>query len=712
MFTVQFPTKPFGNKILLVVLPLLILLAAALSPAALAQVNEGDTTETVREVAEYFIRAGVEQYQRGQYIQAEKSFIRALDYEKYLSDATRDRLTALVDKAHQAVVARQLILKDIQMADKMIQQGQLLQAKSYLEKVKDSEFLSDAERKQVNEGLARLNSQLVKKQPAPVPAPPPRSEMPTLPPAQETGPRQAPVPDVTDAMSPTQAAPKYEPSGNGISAIEEGLLALERKRPAQQQIPEQLPPQQYTPQQYSPQQYTPQQYTPQQYAPQQYAPQQYVPEQYPPQQLPDPRVVSQPRAAGAGSYIEAVIQQRNVRRNYVHTLVADANDKVPHYISQGEFDKANQTVEAAQRVVNDFRIDLGENLYSQYSLILNKLADEIAQMQAAKKRMDKVGRDQAAEKAREEFRKRTEAARQKRIEDLMKNAWAYQQQQRYEEALGQLELLLALDPLHDEALRLKQTLDDTVTFRKQLEIRREVDRQRARILAETDESTTPYADELTYAKNWREIAAKRKPDEVIGQDPRDMAVYDQLDEIVNLSAWSPQMSFADAINELRNAVEPPLKIIVLWGDLLENAEIDQTTPINMDPVAAAPVGTVLELLLKSVSAGLVDLGHVVEGGVITIATVETLPSKLVTRVYDVTILLGRPAEFMGGGGGYGGGGYGGGGRYGGGGYGGGGYGGGGYGARCTRSLSSFPVVDDTVLSARWSASRGRAIRRR
>jgi tetratricopeptide (TPR) repeat protein len=186
MVTVQSSTKPFGNRILWVVLTALILCAVVLSPVASAQGDQGDNNQTVREVAEYFMRAGIDHYQQGRYIQAEESFLRALDYKQYLSARTLEALDAALDKAHEA-------------------QGQLPQAKSYLEKVKDSDFLTDAERKQVNEGLARIDGQLVKKQPAPVPAPPPRSEMLTLPPVGETRPRQAPVPDVPDTMSPTQA---------------------------------------------------------------------------------------------------------------------------------------------------------------------------------------------------------------------------------------------------------------------------------------------------------------------------------------------------------------------------------------------------------------------------------------------------------------------------------------------------------------------------
>ncbi|MHC4185972.1 MAG: VIT domain-containing protein, partial [Planctomycetota bacterium] len=45
---------------------------------------------------------------------------------------------------------------------------------------------------------------------------------------------------------------------------------------------------------------------------------------------------------------------------------------------------------------------------------------------------------------------------------------------------------------------------DVVTEDGELEIQREVNTQRANILAKPDKSATPYAEELTYPKNWRE----------------------------------------------------------------------------------------------------------------------------------------------------------------------------------------------------------------
>src|SRR3989304_5266983 len=91
----------------------------------------------------------------------------------------------------------------------------------------------------------------------------------------------------------------------------------------------------------------------------------------------------------------------------------------------------------------------------------------------------------------------------------------------------------------------------------------------------------------------------------------------------------------------------------------------------MDGLSAVRLGTGLDNLLKAVTGGLGEsIGYVVDNGGITIATTLSLPSKLETRVYDISDLAGQQANFqgmgmmggMGGGmgGGYGGGGYGGG----------------------------------------------------
>ena len=338
-------------------------------------------------------------------------------------------------------------------------------------------------------------------------------------------------------------------------------------------------------------------------------------------------------------------RKRNILRSHTKAVVNDAVAKAQDYITQGEFDKAKEAVEAADRTVSKNRLYLGDDLFKQYSSQLRQLSEKIIQRESERIQQSREQKHSEAIEAQRQYRQQMEVDRSRRISELMDNATAYQKQQRYEEALGQLESLLVINPLNDQALTLKQTLDDMISFRKQLEVRREVNKERVDLLLKTEESGIPYAEELTYPKNWREIVAKRKPEEAIGWDEATAAVYKQLDEIVDLSELTPEMPLSEAIEIIRNSVEPPLKIQPDWRDLYDNADIDQFTPINMEPISGVSVRTALEILLDMVSTAFAELGYVVQEGVITIATVDSLPSELTTLVYDVTDLLGRPATY-------------------------------------------------------------------
>jgi len=119
----------------------------------------------------------------------------------------------------------------------------------------------------------------------------------------------------------------------------------------------------------------------------------------------------------------------------------------------------------------------------------------------------------------------------------------------------------------------------------------------------------------------------------------DEAVSKELHKTAYVFEFNPNMSFAEAIEQIKYCVEPPLPIVVIWKDLYDKADIDRMTPSNMDEISGISPGRALKLLLMSVSGSSEKLGYVVEDGIIMIATVELLPEKWETRVYDISDLL-------------------------------------------------------------------------
>ena len=148
-----------------------------------------------------------------------------------------------------------------------------------------------------------------------------------------------------------------------------------------------------------------------------------------------------------------------------------------------------------------------------------------------------------------------------------------------------------------------------------------------------------------------EVSAASQPIETqeqtkipLEQNPLNEAIYKQLNQTVDLSGLTPDMSFERALDELKYSVDPPLNVFVDWKDLFDNADIDQSTPIIMEPIPAVRLGTALKLLLKAVSNDFAKFDYTVEDGIICIATVDSLPSKLETIIYNVSDLANNQAD--------------------------------------------------------------------
>ncbi len=115
--------------------------------------------------------------------------------------------------------------------------------------------------------------------------------------------------------------------------------------------------------------------------------------------------------------------------------------------------------------------------------------------------------------------------------------------------------------------------------------------------------------------------------------------------VTSPATFTPDMPFGQAIDILRNAIQPPLNLVVLWRELEENAGVDRNTPIGIDGLQGLRLRQYLKILLTSISASAVTrVGYTVQNGVITVATVDSLPRpKYVTRVYDISDLVAAPS---------------------------------------------------------------------
>jgi hypothetical protein len=114
--------------------------------------------------------------------------------------------------------------------------------------------------------------------------------------------------------------------------------------------------------------------------------------------------------------------------------------------------------------------------------------------------------------------------------------------------------------------------------------------------------------------------------------PDNVPIKDHFDQLVDLSELQPETSATEAFELLRNSVDPPLQLIVLWKELLDNADIEMTTTIEMDGLPNVRMGMALKLVLKSLSGGFYHLNYHIEDGVVVVSSKNkthlTEPSRL------------------------------------------------------------------------------------
>jgi hypothetical protein len=109
-------TKSADKKFLPVVLVLILLLTAALPGPALSQESRAGQQNVLRQASLKWMQEGIKQYQSKQFTDAEQSFRNALVFQKYLTEAERKQLNDYLAKAQTPPTKPEPALKQPQPA--------------------------------------------------------------------------------------------------------------------------------------------------------------------------------------------------------------------------------------------------------------------------------------------------------------------------------------------------------------------------------------------------------------------------------------------------------------------------------------------------------------------------------------------------------------------------------------------------------------------
>ena len=583
-----------------------------------------------------------EQYKRRLYKVAEITLNKInKQHVDYLSNTERNKLEALTKNIGVAMTERGKITRILMASDHLAEQNQFAQAAGRLEMIKGSEFLSESESKQINDSITYLQDKQSAFQ----------SKESRLKMVFETSVRNYEVGNVEKAKQgfAQVAASGIEITQAGKTANDYiSLIEQDRQQITTSQIPS-VPPFEEGIEGILDEIELAE-------------PKMIIQEPTEPkiiiQEPTEPQLDSQPQNV----YIRQITRKKAIIRARTNAVVIDALSKAQSYLDSNEFAKAKEYLAKAFSSINTEKHILGDALYSQHHNQLRSLDQQVDARQNQYNANLQVQKLQAAAKAREDLRKSVDSQRSQAVAGYLKRATNFMDQMRYEEALGQLEQLLAIEKTNPQAISLKKVLENTLTYRKQLEIQKMVDKEEIKTLLDATEALTPYSELIQYygtevpapPKNWYELVKQREQEYESSKSPEEEALNKQLNSRVDLSAFTEDMTFAEAIDILRNSVDPQLSIIVIWSDLSENAfiERDQAIQISGMGLSSVRLRTGLDRLLQAVGGGFTELGYSIGDGIVTVATEEYLPTNYVKNISDVGELLSAPAmgqSMMGGG---------------------------------------------------------------
>lgn len=152
--------KTFGRRSLSVILGTMLLFTAVMTVDAPSQTNEAGRQGLSRQLAQRWILTGVDQYSKGEFEQAEKSLLRAKEYQEYLNAEDRNKLSEVLEKTQTAKLERKHVIETYQQVAELIKQGKLEEAKAQLEQLKDNQFLRKEEKESIAEAIEKIDSQI------------------------------------------------------------------------------------------------------------------------------------------------------------------------------------------------------------------------------------------------------------------------------------------------------------------------------------------------------------------------------------------------------------------------------------------------------------------------------------------------------------------------------------------------------------------------
>ena len=363
MKTMSFLSETFGirqrRRVFLVVL---IAVSSILFSGQEVSAKPANKKQVVHQLALDWVQVGTRQYQRSYYEAAVQSFLRAKEYKKFLAANELAQLNQLLEQARQAILERVGILKRVQTANKLVEQGLFINAKAHLQKIRSSGFLTEEEQMQISKSISKLDSKLAEQQ------------------KEVTELYNRSVKLYNAGQLQIARTGFIEVAENGLVEAPAGHRAEEYIRRIDGVLGRTVKPLIPTEDEFMGKMGHSDGNSIDLYGI--WAEPENQSEQNTVEKLNDSEVIAiaEPvtkEHSPSSAENKSKTSGRNIRQSYAMAVVKDAVAKAEIYVNEGKYYRAKDAVKRAQEAVNENRGYLGEEIFKEYNLKLRLLSDQI-----------------------------------------------------------------------------------------------------------------------------------------------------------------------------------------------------------------------------------------------------------------------------------------------------------------------------------------------
>lgn len=344
----------------------------------------------------------------------------------------------------------------------------------------------------------------------------------------------------------------------------------------------------------------------------------------------------------AGNKIRREMADHDMRK-----ATARANElmAIPAETQTGKnFDAADQAMQTAKNILENKKNSFTE---SEYKTRLAKVNEKIAWIENRRdawNRQQVAAKMEAVDKQNRIRQERNQQRQEEKVQELVTRVRALRREQKYSEAYGLLKQIVELDPSNLWAADNLFTLQQFITTQEQKRAHDTAGIEMAKQAADISRAMIPWYDKVRYPRDWARRCAEKKPYGAASasESDEDRRVRQRL--LQRLTVRLIEQEFPAVIEYLREVSS--VNIYVNWG-ALENDNPDIRTAQVTVQLKDVTVQKALEVILDDAGGGLMELGYVIEQGVVNIDTKERLNEKTYPRVYDIRDLLVRIPNFIG-----------------------------------------------------------------